>query len=71
MLDRAAEFRRLLESGQVRNRAELARRFGLSRARVTQVMKLTNLPPAVAERLRRGEGPGSERALRPVLRSLL
>ena len=36
--DRAREFQRLLDSGEVRNRAELARRLGISRARVTQVM---------------------------------
>jgi hypothetical protein len=37
-LDRAREFQRLLDSAEVRNRAELARRFGISRASVTQVM---------------------------------
>ncbi len=36
--DRAEYFRQLLSSGEVRNRAELARRFGISRARVTQIL---------------------------------
>lgn len=36
--DRAAMFRHLLESGEVRNRAGLAERFGISRARVTQIL---------------------------------
>lgn len=36
--DRAAAFRHLLASGEVRNRADLARRFGISHARVTQVL---------------------------------
>jgi len=35
---RAEVFRRLLMSGEVRSRAELARQFGLSRARVTQIL---------------------------------
>lgn len=39
-LERALEWRRLLESGQVESRAALARRFGVSRARVTQVLAL-------------------------------
>lgn len=36
--DRAAMFRHLLESGEVCNRAGLAKRFGISRARVTQIL---------------------------------
>ena len=31
----------------VNNRAEIARRYGLSRARVTQVMKLLHLPDEI------------------------
>ena len=41
---RAYEFQELLEAGVVNNRADLARRYGLSRARVTQVMSLLRLP---------------------------
>ncbi len=33
----------------VNNRAEIARRYGLSRARVTQVMNLLDLPSQVQE----------------------
>lgn len=40
---RAYEFEQLLEDGVVNNRAEIARRYELSRARVTQVMKLLKL----------------------------
>ncbi|MEM9109140.1 MAG: hypothetical protein AAGC72_03880 [Planctomycetota bacterium] len=36
--DRISLFRQLLQSGEVRNRAELAKRFGISRARVTQIL---------------------------------
>lgn len=37
--ERAREWRRMLEAGEVANRAELARRVGVSRARVTQVLR--------------------------------
>lgn len=47
----AFEFKRLLDSGEVRNRAELARRFGVSRARVTQIMSILNLPAPVVDAL--------------------
>jgi len=45
----AYEFQELLEVGAVNNRAEIARRSGLSRARVTQVMNLLNLPDEIQE----------------------
>jgi hypothetical protein len=35
-LERAHEFQQLLDSGEVENRAQIARRHGISRARVTQ-----------------------------------
>ena len=44
---RAEEFQRLLDAGEVRSRADLARRFRLTRARVTQLMKLLNLHPVI------------------------
>ncbi len=43
----AYEFQQLLEAGVVNNRAEIARRYGLSRARVTQVMSLLHLPDEI------------------------
>ena len=45
----AYEFQELLEAGVVNNRAEIARRCGLSRARVTQVMSLLHLPDEIQE----------------------
>ena len=45
----AYEFQGLLEAGVVNNRAEIALRYGLSRARVTQVMKLLHLPGEIQE----------------------
>jgi len=47
LLNRAEEFRRLLDSGAVRNQADLARMFCLTRARVTQLLQLLDLEPTV------------------------
>ena len=46
-VDQAFEFQRLLEDGVVNNRAEIAERFGVSRARVTQVLNILRLPQTV------------------------
>jgi len=47
LLKRAEEFRRLLDSGAVRNQADLARMFCLTRARVTQLLQLLDLEPSI------------------------
>lgn len=52
LLRQAAEFRRLLDTGEVESRAALARRAGVSRARVTQVMGVWRLHRPVVEHLR-------------------
>ena len=36
---RARQLQAMLDAGEVKNRAELARRLGLSRARITQILK--------------------------------
>ncbi|WP_136933002.1 hypothetical protein [Polyangium fumosum] len=43
----AAEFQNLLDTGDVRSRTELAERFELTRARVTQLLNLLSLAPEV------------------------
>ena len=71
LLDQAVEFQRLLDSGEVRFRADLARRSGLSAMRITQILALLRLalpildyirtlPPGTAERF------VTERSLRPL-----
>ena len=69
----------MITSGEVRNQAEIARSLGLTRARVTQIMSLLKLAPAIQKYIdalgRAGElepQPRSdrqltERALRPLL----
>jgi len=71
LLRKAAEWRRQLDSGEVANQAEIARREGITRARVTQVLGLLRLAPEIRERIRRLPGTThaaliSERALRPM-----
>jgi ParB-like chromosome segregation protein Spo0J len=69
LLDRAESFRAILDRDGV-NQAELARRFGITRARVTQLLNLLALAPDVRAEVRRLVGAGvkvSERALRPLV----
>lgn len=67
----AYEFEGLLDGGVVNNRAELARRCGISRARVTQIMNLLKLPERVRSYLsalpEQQQTLYSERRLRPIL----
>jgi hypothetical protein len=72
LIERAEHFKELLDSGVVRNRADLAKTFRLTRARVTQLLQLLDLHPTI---LAYGKSlpPGTptkmvtERGLRPLL----
>jgi hypothetical protein len=57
----AIHFDGLIRDGVVKNYAELARLGGVSRARITQIMNLLNLPPWKQEEILFLEG-GAERA---------
>ena len=50
-LRKAIEWQNLLESGEVINQAEIARREGITRARVTQVMGMLRLAPKIQEHI--------------------
>ncbi len=72
LLRKAMEWRRQLDAGEVRNQAAIARREGITRARVTQVMGMLRLAPvmqkhilAMPETTRPPET--TERRLRPVI----
>lgn len=73
LMQLADEWQRLLDTGEVRNRAELARREGVSGMWVTNVLALLNLHPEIQAWVR-GLPPGTperfvtERALREILR---
>lgn len=49
LLRKAMEWEKLLESGEGVTRSVIAKREGLSRARVTQIMGLLNLAPDIQE----------------------
>ena len=56
----------LIRAGTVHDRADIARLVGVSRARVTQVMRLLDLAPGIQEAVLDGkvDGRGAEKALR-------
>ena len=69
MLALAHKIQDAIDRGVVRDRAEVARRLGLTRARVTQLMDLTLLAPDLQEQILFAESvdgvePFAERALR-------
>jgi hypothetical protein len=71
LLRKALEWQALLESGEVRNQAEIARREGLTRARVTQVMGMLRLAPEIQQHVLSLPDMArrpviTERALRPI-----
>lgn len=51
LLRKAIEWQTLLESGKIANQAEIARREGITRARVTQVMGMLRLAPEIREQI--------------------
>jgi hypothetical protein len=72
LLRKALDWQALLESGEVPNRAAIARREGVTRARVTQVMSLLRLDPMIRRRIldiscTAREPAITERALRPIV----
>jgi hypothetical protein len=75
MLALAHKIAEAIGSGQLRDQADAARRLGVTRARVTQLLALLQLAPDVQERVLfleavDGIEPLTERALRAVTRAL-
>ena len=73
VLHKALAWRAVLDSREVANQAEIARREGVTRARVTQVMGLLRLAPALQERILCMPKTDrwkaiTERVLRPIAR---
>jgi len=72
LLRKAMEWRRLLKAGEVPDQAQIARRDGLTRARVTQVMGLLRLAPEIQKHILSmpnaiGQPAVTERLLRPLV----
>ena len=74
MLAFAHKVQRAIDEGRIPDQAEVARRLGVSRARLTQILDLTLFAPDVQERILRleavdGVQPLGEKVLRSVVRS--
>ena len=68
-LQRAREFKRRIDIGDVRNASEAARRAKISRVRVSQLMRLLDLAPEIIEDIEDPNGIGpvlTEKMLRQV-----
>ncbi len=68
----AKEYRELIDSRKVKNQVELARKIGISRARVTQILRLLKLNSLIIQELEKFGDPLksnviSERMLRPYI----
>jgi hypothetical protein len=75
MLALAHRLEAAIERGDYRDRADIARQLGFTRARVTQLLDLTLLAPDIQEQILALEAvdglePTSERALRGVSREM-
>ena len=68
----AHRFEGLLRKKIIRDYAELARLGRVTRARITQIMKLLNLAPDIQERILFLPGTSglNERSLRPIARKI-
>ena len=60
----AYKIERMIDAGELESYADAARRLGLSRARVTQIMDLMGLPVEVQEAVLLGGAMVSERGAR-------
>jgi hypothetical protein len=72
-LAHAHRIRRGILSGEIENQADAARKLGLTRARLSQILELTNLAPDLQEEILfleavDGREPLTERALRRLVR---
>jgi len=68
----AREYKHLIDNGQVKNQSNLARKLGISRARVTQILRLLKLNSIIIQELEKlGDSLKSkiiaERMLRPYV----
>lgn len=73
MLACAHEMQAMIDRGELRDRTELAARFGFTRARITQLLDLLLLAPDVQEEILlmevvHGGDPVHEHALRAIVR---
>jgi hypothetical protein len=58
----AKEYKKMIDSGEAKNQADLARIKGVSRARITQILNLLKLNPLIIQELEKFGNP-----LNPIL----
>jgi len=68
----AKEYKKMIDSGEVKNQSELAKLTGISRARVTQILRLLKLDSLIIQELEKLGDPLksniiTERMLRPYI----
>jgi len=68
----AREYKRIIDNGQVKNQSELARKLGISRVRVHQILSLLKLDSLIIQELEKLGDPlesklVAERMLRPYV----
>lgn len=70
LLRMAMEWRRQIDAGEVQNKTEIARREGITRARVTQIMGMLRLAPEIQDKILTPPSTlrrlVTERMLRPI-----
>ena len=71
LLALAHKFQGMLDRGEVKSMAELARLGRVSRARITQIMDLLMLAPEIQEELLCGIEDAALRELMPLVRAVL
>jgi len=71
LLALAHHIERLIEKRALKSHAEAAQRLGVSRTRMAQIMRLLTLSPVVQEAILSGKVEVSERAVRPVVETVL
>lgn len=59
-----------IESGALKDYAQISRYLGMTRARMTQVMALNHLSPTIQTSILSGELEITERHIRPVLKHM-
>jgi len=68
----AREYKQMIDNSQVKNQSDLARKLGISRARVTQILNLLKLNKSIIDNLEKIGDPMnikviSERELRKII----
>ena len=68
----AREYKRMIDNGQVKNQSGLARKIGISRVRICQILNLLKLNPLIIQELEKLGDPLkakiiTERMLRPYV----